>query len=177
MKNEILDALINRRSCRAYTNELPTDEELKTILEAGLYAPSGKNLQSSIMVCVTDKETRDLLSKLNAQPLPDSSIDPFYGAPAVIAVLGDSTCPLYIQDASLVMQNLMLAAHSLNLNTCWINRGFEVFRSLEGKKLKEKWNIPESFEGVAFCIVGHASKPVDGAKPRKEGRIIYSVNN
>ncbi|MDD6295069.1 MAG: nitroreductase [Treponema sp.] len=173
MKNEVLNALINRRSCRAYTSQMPSEEDLKTILEAGLYAPSGKNLQSSVMVCVTDKETVNLLSNLNAQVM-NSDSDPFYGAPAVIAVLGDSNCPLYVQDASLVMQNLMLAAHSLNLASCWINRGFEVFRSLEGKKLKEKWNIPDSYEGVAFCILGYSAQPALEAKPRRDGRIIFA---
>lgn len=172
MENKVMDALLSRRSCRSYTGEMPTSEELKAILNAGLYAPSGKNNQTSVTVCVTDKAVRDKLSCLNAEVLGRDD-DPFYGAPAVIAVLGDSTCPLYVQDGSLVMQNLMLASYSLGLATCWINRAYEVFRSLEGKKIKQGWKIPEQYEGIAFCIVGHASGAMDEAKPRRSGRIIF----
>ena len=123
------------------------------------------------MVCVTNKKIRDTLSKLNAQVM-NSTSDPFYGAPAVIAVLADSSSALYVQDASLVMENLLLAAHSLGLGSCWINRAYEVFRSLEGKKLKQAWNIPDTYEGVAFCIVGHPANQPAQAQPRRENRII-----
>ena len=171
--NEMIQKMLSRHAIRRFQKQQLPEDVLNEILLAGLYAPSGKNLQSSVMVCVTDKETVNLLSNLNAQVM-NSDSDPFYGAPAVIAVLGDSNCPLYVQDASLVMQNLMLAAHSLNLASCWINRGFEVFRSLEGKKLKEKWNIPDSYEGVAFCILGYSAEPALEAKPRRDGRIIFA---
>lgn len=171
MKNEVIEALLSRRSCRSYTNQMPTDEELQTIVNAGLYAPSGKNGQSSIMICITNKEIRDTLSKLNAQVM-NSETDPFYGAPAVIAVLGDASNKLFVQDASLSMQNLMLSAHALGLGSCWINRAYEVFRSLEGKKLKQTWNIPDSYEGVAFCIIGHAANTTAPAAPRRNNRVI-----
>lgn len=171
MTNEVLESLLSRRSCRAYTEQKPTDEELETIMNAGLYAPTGKNMQTPIFVCVKNKSIRDELSKLNAQVMK-SDADPFYGAPVVIAVLSDTTSPMYVQDASLAMQNLMLAAHSIGLATCWINRGFEVFRTEEGKKLKKEWNIPDSFEGVAFCIVGHAKNDLPKPAPRRQNRII-----
>ena len=102
------------------------------IVEAGLYAPSGMGRQSVIIIAITDKDTRDRLSSLNAS-IMGSDGDPFYGAPAVLVVLADKTRPTYIYDGSLAMGNMMLAAKALGLGSCWIHRAKEEFESEEGK--------------------------------------------
>ena len=78
-----LNDLKNRRSIRSYKPEQIKGEELQKILEAGTYAPTGMGRQSPKIVVVQDKETRDLLSRLNAKYFPGASeeMDPFYGAP------------------------------------------------------------------------------------------------
>ena len=87
--NEIIQTLKGRRSIRKYRSEQIRSEDLKTILEAGAYAPSAKNRQSAYMVAVQDGETMELLRKLNAEIWGNPEIDPFYGAPTVIVVLAD----------------------------------------------------------------------------------------
>ena len=106
--------MLERRSVREYKPERVSGEMLDAVLKAGLYAPTAKNNQKPVMVAVRDKETRDLLSRINAE-IMDVETDPFYGAPCVIVVLADPDMPTWIDDGSLVLGNLMNAAHALGL--------------------------------------------------------------
>lgn len=124
--NEVLKCLKERRSIRKYRPEQIKDSELEQILEAGTYAPTGMGMQSPIMVAVQDPETIAKLSKMNAAVMGVTS-DPFYGAPTVIIVLADRSRGTYVEDGSLVMGNLMNAAYSIGVDSCWIHRAKEVF--------------------------------------------------
>ena len=129
MNNEVLKAMKTRRSIRKYKPEQITDEQLDAILEAGTYAATGMGKQSPIIIAVTNKELRDKLSAMNAKIMGVDS-DPFYGAPTVIVVFADKACrPTYVEDGSLVLGNLMNAAHSVGLGSCWIHRSKETFET------------------------------------------------
>lgn len=169
--NETLTTLKTRRSVRAYLPEQIKEEELQQILEAGEYAPTGMGAQSPVMVAVQDSETIRLLSRLNAAVMGNSG-DPFYGAPTVIVVLADRNRGTCVEDGSLVMGNLMNAAASLGVASCWIHRAREVFESAEGKALLEKWGLSQDYIGVGNCILGYAAGPVPEAKPRKDNYVI-----
>ncbi|MBO4866813.1 MAG: nitroreductase [Ruminococcus sp.] len=172
--SEVMDKIISRRSVRAFTDEMPTEEQLETILKAGTFAATGMNRQSPIMIAVTDKKVRDELSAMNARIMgKDESFDPFYGAPAVIIVLADKSASTYIYDGSLVMGNLMLAAHDVGLGSCWIHRAKEEFESEEGKALLAKLGITGDYEGIGHCVVGHIKGDYPAEKPRKENYIYY----
>ena len=127
------EKLLTRRSVRKYTAEPVNDEVLDKVLEAGLYAPTAKNNQKPIMVAVRDKETIAKLSKANAA-IMGVETDPFYGAPCVIVVLADPAMGTWIDDGSLVMGNLLNAAHALGLGSCWINRAREYYDTAEGAR-------------------------------------------
>ena len=126
--------------------------------------------QSPIMIAVTDKETRDRLSRMNADVMGANS-DPFYGAPAVIVVLADKNIGTYLYDGSLVMGNLMNAAHSLGIASCWIHRAKEEFESEEGKAILKSLGIEGDYEGIGHCILGYAASEPNPAAPRKAGWI------
>ena len=162
--------LLTRRSVRKYSDRPVEDEKLDKVLTAGLYAPTGMNNQAPVMVAVRDKETRDKLSRMNAAVMGASG-DPFYGAPCVIVVLSDPERMTWVEDGSLVLGNLMNAAHSLGLGSCWIHRAKECFDTPEGKALLRAWGVPENYRGVGNCILGYAAEAPE-AKPRKSGRII-----
>ncbi len=164
------ETILTRRSVRSYTADQVTDAHLDAVLEAGLYAPTAKNNQKPIMVAVRDKETRDLLSKMNAAVM-GMDMDPFYGAPCVIVVLADPAMGTWIDDGSLVLGNLLNAAHALGLGSCWINRARECFDLPEGKELLKKWGVPESYRGVGNCILGYPTE-IPVPKPRLDGRNI-----
>ncbi len=162
--------LLTRRSVRKYSDRPVEDEKLDKVLTAGLYAPTGMNNQAPVMVAVRDKATRDKLSRMNAAVMGASG-DPFYGAPCVIVVLSDPERMTWVEDGSLVLGNLMNAAHSLGLGSCWIHRAKECFDTPEGKALLRAWGVPENYRGVGNCILGYAAEEPE-AKPRKSGRII-----
>ena len=166
--NETIRNIIGRRSCRKYKSEQITEDELQAVLEAGMYAPSAMNRQSSVMVVLqNEKEIRNL-SAMNARIMGSDS-DPFYGAPTVIIVLGDRSNRNAVQDGSLVMGNLMNAAYSLGLGSCWINRAYEEFESEEGKNLLRKWGVDGNLIGIGHCILGYPLDYPRAAAPRKEG--------
>ena len=170
--NETLKAIRERRSIRTYKAEQIKDSELNAVLEAGTWAPTGKGMQSPVMVVVQDKETIAYLSSMNAQIMGNPAADPFYGAPTVVVVLSDGENPNWFADGSLVMGNLLLAAHSVGLGSCWINRATELFDMPEGKSLLKKWGLDEKYRGVGHCILGYADGPAPEPRPRKEDYIV-----
>lgn len=170
--NSVIQAMLDRRSCRSYRNEQIKEEELSEILLAGTYAASGMNMQSAKIVVVQDAETREQLRKMNAAVMGAPDADPFYGAPTICVVLADTASSNWFADGCLVMGNLMLAASALGVASCWINRAKEEFDTAEGKALLKKWGIDERFRGVGHCILGYAATDLPSAKPRKEDYIV-----
>lgn len=171
MKETVQD-LKTRRSVKAYKKTQITKNELIQVLEAGMNAPSGMNRQAAVIVAVQEPEMVRRLSAMNAAVMGVSS-DPFYGAPTVLVVLADKTIPTYLYDGSLVMGNLLNAAHALGLGSCWIHRAKEVFDSEEGKKLLEKWGLNENYEGIGHCIIGYGEGDYPAAKIRKDNYVVW----
>jgi len=168
--NETMNTLIGRRSVRSYKKEQITKEELDAVLTAGIWAPTGMNRQHTRLVAVTDPHLVKKLSLMNAAVMGSDS-DPFYGAPCVVVVFGDSNVYTYVEDGSLAMGNMMNAAHSIGLGSCWIHRAREMFESEEGRALMAEWGIPESYKGVGNCILGYTDNP-PADRPRLEGRTV-----
>lgn len=172
--NEVLSAIRSRRSVRAYTDEMPSRELIDQVIEAGIWAASGKNLQGPIVVAVTNRELRDRLSRMNLEVLgTPGGKDPFFGAPVVLVVLAPREQANRLYDGSLVMGNLMLAAHSLGLGSCWVHRARQEFDTEEGKAILAELGIEGDYEGIGHCVLGYpAEEPAD--RPRREGRVFYA---
>lgn len=170
--NDIIKAMKERRSIRKFKPDMLPKNLIDEVIEAGLFAASGRNRQGVIIVAVTDKELRDKLSEMNRKIGGwDEGFDPFYGAPAVLIVLGDKTVPTCLYDGSLVMGNLMLAAHSVGLGSCWIHRAKEEFESDEGKAILKELGIEGEFEGIGHCVLGYPDEKKDIIE-RKENRVF-----
>ena len=148
---DLLNKIKTRRSIRKFKPDMLPRQIIDQIIEAGTYAASGMNRQTPIIIAVTNKEMRDRLSKMNAN-IMGSEGDPFYGAPVVLIVLASKERYTYIYDGSLVMGNLMLAAHELGIGSCWIHRAKEEFESEEGKAILKELGIEGDYEGI-----GHSS--------------------
>ena len=171
--NTTMEDLLTRRSIRQYTDEVPPMEVIEEICKAGTYAPTGMNRQSPIIIAVTNKEMRDRMSQLNAQVMGREG-DPFYGAPVVLVVLADKNVFTHVEDGSLVMGNLMNAAHSMGLGSCWIHRAKEVFETEEGKAILAGLGIDTTkYVGIGNCILGYVNGDYPEAKPRKENYVYW----
>lgn len=156
MDNEVLKAIRERRSIRRFKPEQVTDEELKTILEAGTWAPTGHGSQDPWIVAVQNEALRKRLTQLNAQMMGVSS-DPYYGAPTLVLVFASKDNENNYRDGSLVLGNMMLAAHSIGLASCWINREDKMFETAEGKQIMKELNLPDGLMGVGALSLGYAA--------------------
>ncbi len=166
MDNQVIENIKTRRSVRSFLDKIPDDELIDKITEAGTYAPTGMNKQSPTVIVIKDKETRKILSEMNAKVIGRTG-DPYYGAPIIILVLADSSAHTYIEDGSLVLGTMMLAAHSLGLASCWIHREKEMFESKEGKALLAKWGLDKNLCGIGSLALGYPADKLPEAKPRK----------
>ena len=167
---EAIENLLTRRSIRSYKPDAVPNELLDRVIEAGLYAASAMGEQKVIILKVTNRELRDKLSKMNAAVFGRDN-DPFYGAPAVLVVLADKNMPTHVYDGSVCMENMMLAAHTLGLGTCWIHRAKEMFETDEGKEILKSLGVKGEYEGVANCIIGYPNGEAPTPAPRKSGRV------
>ena len=168
METNFLEIIRTRRSCRSYKPEQVTDEQLNAVLEAGTYAPTSRGLQSPFIVAVQKKELLERLAQMNAEVM-DVTFNPYYDAPTYILVFVPADAPNGVQDASLVMENMMLAAHAQGLGSCWIHREREIFATEEGKKMMQEWGLPGGLIGIAALALGYPNGNPSPAKPRKEG--------
>lgn len=119
MENEVLKAIRERRSIRRFKADQITDEELKTVLEAGTWAATGHGTQEPFIIAVQNPEICAQLRKMNAEIMGVES-DPYYGAPTIVIVLAPESNVNGVKDGSLILGNMMLAAHSIGLASCWI---------------------------------------------------------
>lgn len=170
--SEVINNMKTRRSIRKYKPDMIPEDVLNRIIEAGTYAATGMGKQSPIIIAVTNKEIRDKFSKMNAEIMGVDS-DPFYGAPVVLIVLADKARPTYVYDGSLVMGNLMLAAHAEGIGSCWIHRAKEEFESAEGKAFLKSLGIEGDYEGIGHCVLGYTDGEEPKAMPRKENYVYY----
>ena len=172
--NEVIKAMKERRSIRKFKAEMPPKADLEQIVEAGLYAANGRGRQAVITIAVTDKELRDKLSAVNNEIMggPEGN-DPFYGAPAILIVLANKEVPTAPYDGSLVMGNLMLAAHSLNLGSIWIHRAKEEFELPEYQELLKELGVDGEWEGIGHCAVGYVDGEIPKAAKRKDNRVFW----
>ncbi len=169
----VIEKIKSRRSIRKYKSEAVPREIIEQIVEAGEYAASGMNRQETVIVAITNKEIRDRLARDNAAVM-GSDRDPFYGAPVVLVVLAKADCPTGIYDGSLVMGNLMLAAHSLGVDSCWIHRAKETFALPEWKQFLKDVGVEGEYVGIGNCILGYRDTDYPQAPERKANRAFFA---
>ncbi len=172
--NEIIKAMIERRSIRKFKSDMVSKDDINKIIEAGLYAANGMGKQAVITIAVTKKELRDKIAEDNRKIGGwDKGFDPFYGAPVILIVLAQKDWRNKVYDGSLVIGNMMLAAHSLGLGSIWIHRAKEEFELEEYKKLLKDIGVEGEWEGIGHCAIGYIDGDIPKPAPRKENRVYF----
>lgn len=173
--NEIIRAMEERRSIRKFKPDMPEKKDLEQIIEAGLYAANGMGKQAVITVAVTNKSIRDKISAANCKIGGwEDGFDPFYGAPVILVVLADKNWANRVYDGSLVMGNMMLAAHSLGLGSIWIHRAKEEFETREWQGFLSDIGVEGEWEGIGHCAVGYIDGEIPKSAKRKDGRVFWA---
>ena len=172
--NEIIKAMKERRSIRKFKPDMVSKKDIDEVIDAGLYAANGMGKQAVVTVAVTNKELRDKIAKDNCKIGGwDESFDPFYGAPVILIVLAEKDWRNRVYDGSLVIGNMMLAAHSLGLGSIWIHRAKEEFETEEYKKLLKDIGVEGEWEGIGHCAIGYIEGDIPKPAPRKENRVYF----
>lgn len=170
--NEVLKCLEERKSCRSYKPVQLKEEDLQAILRAGTYAATGMGKQSPKIIVLQRPEDIAKLERMNAAILGNPEAKPFYGAPTVCIVLAKADMFTAVEDGSCVIANLMNAAWSIGVGSCWIHRAREEFASEEGKALLKQWGVEGDYIGVGHCILGY---PTGEFRPKAERKSDYIV--
>ena len=168
METNFLEIIRTRRSYRSYRSDQITDGQLNAVLEAGTYAPTSRGLQSPYIVAVQNEALKARLAQMNAEVMGVTT-NPYYDAPTYVLVFVPADAPNGVQDASLVLENMMLAAHAQGLGSCWIHREREMFATPEGQELMKQWGLPEGLVGIGALALGYPDGDPSPSKPRKEG--------
>jgi nitroreductase len=178
--NEIMKAIKNRRSIRSFKPEQIADSEIAAIVEAGTYAPSGRGDQSWHFTVVQNTELLHEISKavkhmyalldnpfLQAQGKSEK-YHLYYHAPTVLIVSGNKDALLPMLDCAVCVQNMLLAAESLEIGSCWISGIDRLAASAEGRPILEKLTIPDGYVPYFQVALGYKKGETPKAAPRKE---------
>ncbi len=195
MTNAVLETILKRRSIKRYKAEQITDEELNLILTAGEYAPNAGGRQSPRFVVCQNEAVIHELGELNMLELikirqgnsagsaanqrpgaPNANISPaaFHGAPTLVTLFAPKDWYNYTLDCAAAAENMLLAAESIGVGSCIIARAPETFATARGKEIQQAWGLGDEYEAKLFVLLGYAEGTVPVARPRDEGRIIYT---
>ncbi len=168
MTNETLEVLKTRRAVRKFLPQQVEREKLDAILEAGTFAPTAIGRQPVKIIALQDPEAVAAADELN-RIVRGGDMRPYYGAPTIILVLvtDDSYTPEL--DGAAACTNMLNAARSLGLGSCWIHRCGGMFELPEGKALLKKWGFTEHLTGIASIALGYTDGEEPAPAPRKEG--------
>lgn len=173
--NEVIKAILSRRTVRSFKDESLSEKDLMAILEAGRHAPSGMNRQPWLFSIIRNKEILKEINELCRQEMLKNGIERaknpefcvYYNAPLVIIISGDKDIPTAIYDCTLAMGNMFLAGWSLGVGSCWIHAIVRVLNSEEGKELKKKLRIPDNHEVYSAGAFGYI-KEMPEPKEKKQ---------
>lgn len=183
--NETLQVIKQRRSTRRYKDEQITDEELQAIVDAGLFAPNagGQAWHFTVVQNKTLLDRLNVAAKEAAQHLEmdhlralgnDEQFHCLYGAPTLIILSGYEQAPIPLDaDCAAATENLLLAAESLGLGSCWIFFVLLAFQSAQGTELRKVLQIPAGYTPYDSAVFGYKLASVVNVLPRKPNLITY----
>lgn len=193
MENPVMENILTRRTIRRFQDKQIGEEELQTVLEAGMYAPSAGGRQGVLFVVSQDKETNEKLGRIKknnsyvkmstetvyiSKEQPSIADDPtiknaFYNAPTVITLFIPKEFLYGPYDASAAAENMLLAAHSIGLGGCYIGSAWESFRDPFGQEILERWAVRKDYYAALHVLLGYPKdSQVPKGKVRNEGRIL-----
>ncbi len=189
--DNVIENILTRRSIRKYTEQQISDENLKTILEAAKYAPSGGNsqtwqftvLQNKAKLAQLNEYIRAAFEKLAVDEKTYRSIRSgkaaaknaaysfYYYAPTLIMVSNDADYVNAMADSACAIENMMLAATYLQLGSCWINQVSWFDQDKNVRTLLTELGIPENHKVCGSVCLGYRAGDIPAPKARQENTV------
>jgi len=182
--NEVLRAIKSRRSSRAFKPEQIKQEEVDLMIEAGIYAPSGHNSQPWHFTVIQNREvmndinnvSKQVMSKMEIDWIKKAGLNPnfdiTYNAPTLIVVSGRKDALTWKTDCDAAIQNILIAAESLNIGSVWL--GFLTFGfTVEGEA--EKIGVPEGYEVVYGVALGYKPENRKSIAPKRNYDVVNYI--
>lgn len=185
---------MHRRAIRRFDERQIEEDILQSILQAGLYAPSAGGRQGVIFAVCQDSKINERLGRIKrahsnphmatatnyvSKEQPSIADDPklknaFYAAPTVITMFAPKNFLFSVDDCAVAAENMMLAADSYGVGSCYIGQGWTAFADPYGQEILQKWNIRTDYYAVMQLLLGYPRKGDvhPAAKPRKNDRIL-----
>jgi nitroreductase len=182
--NDIIKVIKNRRSVRAYQPEQIMERDMLAVVEAGLYAPSAKNGQPWHITVIQNQGLLEEMTAMFKEEVikrggesakiaeEDTAFKIFHGAPCAIIVSGDATAEAASIDCAAAVENMLIAAESLGLGTCWMQSNMLLFESSKGAELIKTMKIPDGYKPLYTFSIGYKAEMPE-AKPRKSGTYTF----
>jgi nitroreductase len=183
--NETMKCIFNRRSTRKFLPDQINEQALKLIIEAGLYAPSAHNQQPWHFTVIQNKALLDQLNEASKETAKSSEhkfiqqmanndkFHIFFNAPVVIIVSGEEKALLPQVDCAAATENMLIAAESLGIGSCWIGLVLFAFRGEKGKAFIEALKIPEGYKPYYGVALGYKALESANVPARRENRVSY----
>lgn len=169
--NEVLNNIYTRRSIRKFTDQAVPKELIDEVVKAGTYAPSGKNMQTFRFFVMQNAESILKLQDVVGKGMENPAYT-FYGTKAIVIVVVDKEAVNGVEDGSCALENMMLAAHSLGLGSCWINQLKYCGDKPEVSAYLDEIGLPEGRRVVGILALGYAAEE-GTCHPRQEGLVTY----
>ena len=176
--NETVNVILKRRSIRSFLDKMISEEELKTIVECGLYAPSAKNKQDWHFTVITDKDRIEEINQLALEGMENIGIEQeegyhvFYHAPVVI-VLSSKIGGYSRVNAGCVIENMAIAAQSMGIGSCIICQTRYMYHQKNKADIERLLKIPEKFDHDISICFGYPKGEAPDPKPRREHVVDY----
>ncbi|MBU5434327.1 nitroreductase family protein [Pseudoflavonifractor sp. MSJ-37] len=184
---DVISAISTRRSVRSYTDQPVSPETMDQLLRLGTMAATGNNTQPWGFVVIQDKDEierlnqvikADLLAHLEDYPhlqqyqkgLEDPNFSVLNHASSLVIVYGDTAAHYHVYDCTLAASNIMMAARSMGIESCWIGFAEYYFAS---DAFKKEYGVPDSYELVSTLTLGYPTKPVTAAPDRRPPVIFH----
>ena len=187
--NETLQTILSRRSIRRFEPRQIEEEKLQAILQAGAFAPSAMNQQSwhftviqneavlnkiistckELMMASDNHAMKERMADIGAR-----GVNLFYDAPTIIIVSGNEKNLVPQIDCSLALENMLLAAHSLGIGSCWLHALVHLYSSEQGKSfLHAQVGVPEGYAVIGAGAFGYQATEAPKAPSRRENIVTY----
>lgn len=182
--NEVLKAIKSRRSVRAYKQQQIKQEELELIIEAGIYAPTGHNqqpwhftvIQNPDLIGFINEKSKEIMAKVEIDWIKNlgskPEIDITYKAPTLIIVSGRKDSISSRTDCTAAVQNMLIAAESLNIGSVWL--GFAAFFFKLDNEVR-KLGIPEGYEPYHVIAFGYKAAEKEQAAPKRNYDVVNYI--